>query len=219
MGKLEKLKIYSYSKDNFSKEIGRYQVRINPDSYTYNHAVRFTDIKNVAEGAGNPEQFNSMDKETVGFTIHFDGTGLFKDNRSVSKQIADFKKLAYEYNGDIHRTNYLKLSWGTLVFYCYLSKLNVSYTMFKSNGDPLRAKADASFSGFSNKKLLAAKANKKSPDVSHLKIYKSSDSLPLFCNEIYQEIDLYTEVAKRNKLDSFRNVPLGTELIFPSLKK
>jgi nucleoid-associated protein YgaU len=219
MGKLNKLKIYAYSDDSFRSLVGNYVVNINPESYTYNHAVQFSETKNVAEGAGNSGKFNSMDKETVGFSIHFDSTGIFDDQGSVNDQIVKFKKLVYQYNGDIHRTNYIKLSWGTLLFYCYLTRLDISYTLFKGNGDPLRAKADVSFSGFSNPKLLAATANKRSPDVNHLKTFKSHDSLPLFCEAIYNDINLYMEVAKANNLDSFRRIPLGTKLIFPALKK
>ena len=221
MGKLNKLKVYAFSDDSFSLRslVGYYAVNINPDSYTYNHAVQFSETKNVAEGAGNAGKFNSMDKETVGFSIHFDNTGIFGHKGSVNDQIHEFKKLVYHYNGQIHRTNYIKLSWGTLVFYCYLTRLDISYTLFKSNGDPLRAKADVSFTGFSNPKLLAAKANKQSPDVNHLKTFKSHDSLPLFCEAIYNDINLYMEVAKANNLDSFRKIPLGTKLIFPALKK
>ncbi len=219
MGKLNKLKIYAYANDNFEKAVGKYIVNINPESYTYNHAVRFSDRKVVAQGSGASESFNSMDKETVGFTIYFDGTGIFDDKGSVYHQISEFKKLVYEFNGDIHRTNYLKLSWGILVFYCYLTRLNINYTLFNSNGNPLRAKADVSFSGFANKKLLAAKVKLNSPDLSHLKTYKGHDSIPLFCDEIYSDVNLFMEVARVNNLDSFRKVPIGTQLIFPALKK
>ncbi|WP_452223625.1 CIS tube protein [Lacinutrix chionoecetis] len=219
MGKLNKLKIYAYSNDTFRSEVGNYTVNINPESYSYNHAVKFSDTKNVAEGAGNSGKFNSVDKETVGFSIYFDGTGIFKEKGSVNDQIIKFKKLVYQYNGKIHRTNYIKLSWGTLVFYCYLTKLDISYTLFKDNGNPLRAKADVSFSGFSNSKLLAASANKQSPDVNHLKVVKIHNTIPLFCNEIYDDSSLYIQIAEANKLDSFRNVPIGTKLLFPPLKK
>ncbi len=219
MGKLNKLKIYAYADDSFNSEVGNYELNINPESYTYNHAVKFSDAKNVAEGAGNPGKFNTMDTETVGFTIYFDTTGIIASKGSVNDQLHKFKKLVYQYNGQKHRTNYIKLSWGTLLFYCYLTRLDVTYTLFKSNGDPLRAKADVSFSGFSNPKLLAAMARKASPDVNHLKTFSSHDSLPLFCRDVYNDIALYMEVADANGLDSFRKIPLGTQLVFPPLKK
>ncbi len=219
MGVLNKLKIYAFADDKFNKFVGDYTVNINPESYTYNHAVSFSDTKNVAEGAGNSGKFNSVDRETVGFTIHFDGTGIFESRKSVNKQLLEFKKLVYKYNGQIHRTNYIKLSWGTLLFYCYLTKLDVTYTLFKSNGDPLRAKADVSFSGFSNPKLLAALSNKQSPDVNHVRVFASHDSIPLFCDNVYDDVELYMELAAANGLDSFRKVPIGTKLVFPPLKK
>lgn len=209
----------AFKDDTFRKSAGIVQVNINPESYTHNHAVKFSDSKNVAEGAGNSGKFNAVDKETVGFTVHFDGTGVIDSKLGVDAQILSFKKIIYNYNGDIHRTNYLVLSWGTLLFYCYLTKLDITYTMFKSNGLALRAKADVSFSGFTNSKLMAASANKGSPDVNHLKTFKSHDSLHLLCDEIYDNTNLYAEVARANNLDSFRDIPLGTKLMFPQLKK
>ena len=219
MPDFDKLKVYAYSDDSFSTEVGTYTVNINPESYTYNHAVQFSDSKNVAEGAGNAGKFNSIDKETVGFTIYFDSTGIFDSKDSAEEQLTKFKDLVYKYNGNIHRTNYIKLSWGTLLFYCYLTRLDVSYTLFNTNGDPLRAKADVSFTGFSNPKLLAAMVKKSSPDVNHVKKFSSHDTMPVLCSQIYRNIDLYMQVAEINKLDSFRNVPIGTNLVFPPLKK
>ena len=219
MGILDKLKILAFSDDTFLKPAGMLQVSINPESYTHNHSVQFSDKKNVAEGAGNSGKFNTVDTETVGFSIHFDGTGVTDAILNVDAQILLFKKVAYNYNGKIHRTNYLVLSWGTLLFYCYLTKLDITYTMFDSYGLALRAKADVSFSGFTNSKLLAASANKGSPDVNHLKTFKSHDSILLFCDEVYDDSGLYMEVAKANDLDSFRDIPVGTQLVFPALKK
>lgn len=219
MPDFDKLKVYAYSDDSFSSEVGSYTVNINPESYTYNHAVQFSDNKNVAEGAGNSGKFNSIDKETVGFTIYFDGTGIFESKETAQVQLNNFKDLVYKYNGDIHRTNYIKLSWGTLLFYCYLTKLDVTYTLFSSTGEPLRAKANVSFTGFSNPKLLSAQINKRSPDVNHVKIFSSHDSLPLMCRDVYRDIDLYMQVAELNNLDSFRNVTTGTKLVFPPLNK
>ena len=81
--------------------------------------------------------------------------------------------------------------------------------MFSPDGNPLRAKADVGFSGFSDAKLMAAKANKQSPDMSHLKVMKPTNNIPMFCAEIYKDSTLYTEVARANDLDSFRKIKNG----------
>lgn len=219
MSSLVKLKLYAYSDSAFSSEVGNYEVAINPESYTHNHSVKFSDSKSLAEGAGNAPKFNSIGTETVDFTVYMDGTGIAGNTTSVEDQISSLKEIAYDYNGDSHRTNYVKLSWGSLVFYCNLTKMNINYTMFSASGDPLRAKVDVGFSGFTDSKLMAATANKSSPDMSHLKTMTVSDSIPLYCAEIYKNSDLYIEVARANDLDSFRNVPIGKSIMFPQLNK
>lgn len=219
-GSLTKLKIYAYSDASFSSQEGQpFEVNINPESYTHNHSVEFSNSKSLAEGEGNAPKFNSMGLETVDFTMYLDGTGIAGKKKSVKSQVEGFKKVAYKYNGKSHRTNYLKLSWGSLLFYCNLTKLSLNYTMFSGNGDPLRAKADVSFSGFTSAKLMAAKANKQSPDMSHLKKMKVTDTIPLYCDEIYDQGDLYIEVAKANDLDTFRSVKVGRSIIFPQLNQ
>ena len=54
--------------------------------------------------------------------------------------IKAFKQLVYQYNGTIHSPNYLQVVWGGLAFKCRLTSLNIDYTLFDSNGAPLRAK-------------------------------------------------------------------------------
>lgn len=215
------LTIMAYKDTNFSSLIGTYKVNINPESYSHNHSVSFGNKKKVAEGAGNPESFNTIDTETVSFDIVFDGTPIFKSftEEEVATQIEKFKELTYKYNGEIHRNNYLKLSWGTFLFYGYLTELNINYSMFKRDGDPLRAKASVSFSGFVDKELLAQTANKQSPDMSHIKRVMVTDTLPLFCDEIYGNPNLYMAVAYANNLDTFRELKIGGVITLPALEK
>jgi hypothetical protein len=216
---LVKLKLIAYSDTSYSSEEGTFVASINPESYTHNHGVKFSETKSVAEGEGNAPKFNSVDTETVDFSIYLDGTGVAGNKKTVGAQISELKKVIYQYNGKNHRTNYIKILWGSLVFYCNLTKLSINYTMFSPNGKPLRAKADVSFSGFTNAKLMAAKANKQSPDMSHLKVMKPTNNIQLFCSEIYKEGSLYIEVARANDLDTFRKVRDGKVLLFPQLNK
>ena len=41
------------------------------------------------------------------------------------------------------------------------------------------------------------------------------DTLPLLCREIYGSASYYLRVAQVNRLDDFRNLTAGQELIFP----
>ncbi|HEU6454372.1 MAG TPA: peptidoglycan-binding protein, partial [Roseateles sp.] len=64
-----------------------------------------------------------------------------------------------------------------------------------------------------------AMAQDQSPDLTHKRVVKAGDRLPLLCNEIYGTPHLYLQVAAANGLDDFRNLAPGTQLFFPPLEK
>ncbi|MCB0375027.1 MAG: hypothetical protein KDD04_03815, partial [Sinomicrobium sp.] len=156
---LEKLLIKAYSDPKFSSSAGQYEADINPEKFTHNHSISYTDPTNAAS-EGNTPKFKSIGPESVSFTLQFDATGIIKmsKDRDVVAAIEALKAVTYTYVGNIHRSNYLVISWGTFVFPCTLDSLNVNYTMFKSDGTPLRATADVSFKAYINedtKKIIA----------------------------------------------------------------
>ena len=76
-----------------------------------------------------------------------DGTGvteigllnLFAPPPTVEDQIAAFKKLAYDVNGDIHTPNFLRLVYGdNIKFDCLLSKLTITRQSFDRDGSAVR---------------------------------------------------------------------------------
>lgn len=55
--------------------------------------------------------------------------------------------------------------------------------------------------------------------MSRLITVKEGETLPYLCHKIYGDSLLVRQVARFNNLNSFRNIPAGTELLFPPLKK
>ena len=70
-----------------------------------------------------------------------------------------------------------------------------------------------------NGKEERKKFSKQSPDMSRLVTVKEGETLPYLCHRLYGDSLLVREVARFNELDSFRNIPAGTQLLFPPLKK
>ena len=66
-------------------------------------------------------------------------------------------------------------------------------------------------------KKRVKKENKSSPDLTHSRIVKNGDTLPLLTKEVYGTSAYYLRVAQVNKLDDFRNLTPGQELFFPPL--
>lgn len=225
-GSLVKMKVEAYSDPKFKKPVGApYTVMINPEKYSHGFQICYNDVQAQGSPGGTP-QFNKIPSDTVSFELVFDGTGVVPTplpgvipwgEDGIADQIAAFKNLVFTYNGNIHSPNYLKLVWGKLLFKCRLTKLDVSYTLFKPDGTPLRARANASFKGFNDEVELQLQANKTSPDLSHVLTVKAGDTLPLMCDDVYGRSDYYIQVARVNGLADFRRIKVGTQLLFPPL--
>jgi len=215
-GSLEKLKIIAYKDENFGSQIGEYPVQVNPEKYTHDHKTSFTNKKST-ETSGVTTKYVAISPEAVKFDLYFDVTGVIGGITSIADAIQQFKDLVYTYNGSIHSPNYLKLLWGSLIFKCRLTSLNIEYTLFKPSGIPLRAKAGVSFEEYISPEELARRANKSSPDLSHVRLIRAGDTLPLLCHNIYGDSKYYLQVAHVNGLTDFRNLQVGTRIEFPPL--
>jgi len=142
----------------------------------------------------------------------------FGEAETVEKQVEEFKKLLMGYNGDKHQTAYLKLIWGGYNLDCRLKSMDIEYYLFRKDGRPIRAKVKCMFKGTIDYKLMVAKENKRSPDLTHERIFEMNDRLALMAEDIYESNDYYIDVAKNNKLLSFRKVNEGQKLNFPPIK-
>lgn len=100
-----------------------------------------------------------------------------------------------------------------------VAKMNVDYSLFNGSGDALRAKVGMEFVGNMASDEERKKYPKNSPDMSRLITVKDGDTLAKLCYETYGDSTLVAQVARFNNLNGFRNIPTGTELLFPPLRK
>ena len=207
---------------------------LNPESYSESLSIKIND-ENPIGGKGESTKFAGVDSPKLNLKFLFDGTGVvqnpsgiklintFKRKKaqllSVKDQIDHFKDVVFHYDGEIHQPHYLKINWGQLEFRGRLSKLNINYTLFSPNGYPLRAVAETEFISSRSKGFIEKDKNNSSPDLSHYRVVKAGDTLPLLTKEIYGDPKYYLEVARINKITNFRNLKLGTELVFPPIEK
>lgn len=225
-GSLEKMTVTAYRQDDYTQQVGTpFKVMINPEKYSHGYEICYTDPQAQGSPGGSPN-FNKTPSETVSFELVFDGTGVVPTDvpgvvpytgDGIAEQIATFQELAFSYDGKVHSPNYLKIVWGSFLFKGRLSKLEVSYTLFKPDGTPLRARAQITVLRYTNEERLAKGANRQSPDVSHLVTVQAGETLPLLCFRIYGDSAPYPQVARANDLTDFRRIPAGRELLFPPL--
>src|SRR5438270_45498 len=89
----------------------------------------------VRDGTGGSEDFDRIPSETVKFELVFDGTGVVPSalpgvvpftGDGVKEQIDAFKSLVFTYKGKIHSPDYVQLAWGSFLFNCRLSSLDLN---------------------------------------------------------------------------------------------
>ncbi len=191
--KLEKLKIKAYkSRDRSEKDlIGTFKAMFNPESFSQKYEIIYG--KNQGSNTtGKEVNYSLSEPSDLNLRLVLDGTGVNKigiapagGQKKVSERIEEFLDLTFRMNGDIHEPNFLKVEWGDLIFSCRLASVNISYTSFNRDGTPLRAELDVTLLSDEAVKKRIAEEKKTSPDLTHSRIVKSGDSLPLLTKEIY----------------------------------
>lgn len=217
MAELKYLKITGYSDEGFSSQVGTYQALINPDKYTQSFHVNYSDDQGLGTANATLKYTKSLPQE-VSFELLLDGTGVLSSSRTdVGAELESLKNVVYTYNGQIHKPNYLVLNWGNLDFQCCLTSMSVNASLFKSDGSILRARVSLSFKNFQSPKEIAAKSNKRSPDMTHERIVVAGDTLPAMTQAIYGDSKYYLKVASYNGLYNFRSLVPGSKIFFPPL--
>lgn len=224
-GSLERMLVTAYSDPDYNSQTGEaFTVWINPASYSHDFTISYADRQGPGSNGPSPE-FNRVGQEAISFELVFDATGVVPPpipgaplpSDGVAGLIDRFIALVATVNGVIHRPNYVKLSWAQLQFQCVLTSLKITYTLFKPDGTPIRAKVAVTFLSFASEKQLAAEVNKTSPDLTHRVTVLAGDTLPALCHRIYGNSGYYLKVAGYNRLAGFRSLRPGMELVFPPL--
>lgn len=239
-GSLEKLKIIGYKDAELKEPIGGgaglekltagvFIALINPASISLSYSTNFVDKK---DGSLTPEAtYTGGNPPVLSFDLVLDGTGALANAAvsnavSLAAQIEYFKNACYYYVSTEHDLPYVQIQWGTALasykhasFVGRLDSFKINYTLFSSLGIPLRAKLSASFKGTQDPVSGFKMLNTSSPDLTHLITIKAGDTLPMLCKKIYNNAQMYHQIAKINKLNNFRDLKPGLQLEFPPIKQ
>lgn len=218
----------------------KYEVQINPESYTLNHNVHYTRDNAIGKPGDDPK-YDHTSPTTLEFTIIFDGTGvvplkpdaldnvpivgavasLFSDKKEfdVMAQIREFSSVVYDFSGEEHRPRRVRLTWGRQIYDGVLTSMSLNYKLFDASGTPLRVEARVSFESALLDIMYEAAYKPSSPDLTHKRTVVAGDTLPLMTHRIYGKPDYYIEVAKTNRLYNFRKLKEGKQVFFPPTKK
>lgn len=219
-GSLEPLKITGFTDEEFQDKIDGppYAVMINPESLKWNRRVEYNDDQDPDSSAPS-QKYCYTPSDKLSFDIVIDCTGIVDEKRTNMKtEIDSLEHIIFDFNGEIHRPNYVKIEWGSMItFKGVLETFDTSYTFFKPDGTPLRAKISLSFAGYISTETEKKLDQQQSPDITHLVNVVEGMMLPQLCQKVWKDDSRYVQVARYNDLNKFRDLTGIQKLIFPPI--
>jgi hypothetical protein len=229
--KLAKLTLTAYSESSrdASKKLGELTAQYNPETLSMKHESLFPSKQGIATSSSQARFSHSRSKQ-LNVSLVFDGTNvgyfgveLLFHVPTVAERVKQFLQLCYQVQSATHEPSYLKLSWDKGVlgpsFDCRLQSVDINYSAFDRDGSPLHATLTAVFLEDIDPQKQASIDRLSSPDLTHRRVVRNGDTLPLLCREIYGSAEHYLRVAEVNELDDFRELQPGSALIFPPFEK
>lgn len=219
LGELKKLTIYAFNNPELGPRhlVGEpFVALINPETYALDAKMEFRQAQGQGT-TGNQQPFEYKPPEELSFEFLFDNTGIIdgRPKENIYLDLETFSELLMGYDGSTHEPKFFLLVWGTLLFKGRCTALSINYKLFNPDGAPIRAVCKVTFKEFKEDNLRVAEDGAQSPDLTHYRIVKKGDTLPLLCYQVYGDSRYYLQVARVNKLNNYRNLRTGQELFFP----
>jgi hypothetical protein len=224
--KLEKFTVSAFTDNKRTKPASppKFEAMFNPTTLERKYAIEYG--PGVGSNASGKElRYSHSPPTEINVNLVLDGTGASEmgvttfTSKSVEERVKNFLDVCYGYDGKIHQPHFLKAQWGILDEACRLVTADVTYTLFGRDGKPLRATIAAVFITAKEAYKREREENKESPDLTHSRIVRAGDTLPLLTEEIYGSGNHYLDVARFNDLDDFRRLAVGSEVSFPPLEQ
>lgn len=168
------------------------------------------DLDYLGEGVLNTGDISDNKKNSI---------EIIEKDGHVDRAIREFLDITQNITSETHTPNYLQINWGSYEFRGVLGSATVNYKLFNNSGLPVRATITANFDQSLSRKEQAAEAGRESADLTHKRVVKTGDTLPLIAKRIYGDPSFYIEIAKANNLKNFRNIEAGQQLILPPIGK
>jgi hypothetical protein len=217
---LELLKITGYTDEEFQSafEGQPYSVMINPDTIKWQRSIEYNE-QQAPDSSSASQKYKSTPSDKLNFDITIDCSGVVDAKRTdMSTEISALEAIVFTYNGEIHRPNFVIIQWGkNFIFKGVLTSFETSYTLFKPDGSPLRAKVSLSFSQYISPSTVKKLDKQESADVTHIVDVVEGNTLPQLCNDVWNDSSRYVDVARFNDLNKFRNLKGIDKLIFPPI--
>jgi len=202
----------------FNKEV---VALFNPNQIAIQKTTQWH-LRPKPESDTGKSQFTHGDPATLSMELFFDTYASRKDVRHYTKQI--FALTTVQEHGELHRPPLCKLEWGALNlsedYDCQwvLQSLNQRFTLFLSDGTPVRATLGCTFRQWRGDQAEEQILKKSSADVAKTRVVRRGDTLASIAHEQCGDPSRWRPIAKANGVENPRDLPPGKRLIIPTLR-
>ena len=214
-GPLEKLKIKN---EDTGEE---FSVLFNPSEYSIDVAAKWSEQEKRGQ---KPElQYTGAERRKLAMELFFDTYEAQTDVREHTVKLANL----LVFNKEKHRPPKVTLSWGRgapggafaeFPFTGVLESLKQRFTLFLSDGTPVRAKVAVSFIQFSLTEEELKKNEAHSSDKTKTYLVKQGDTVSGIAALFYKDPTQWRHIAEANDIENPRQLQAGTVLTIPAFE-
>lgn len=194
-------------------------VQFNPGELSVDKSVTFAEQS--IPGLDSPiQQFVSGDAETLSLELFFD---VYEERDT--DQPDDVRDLTDEVNrlllvdGELHAPPIVRFAWGTIAFTAVVQSANTTFTMFRADGTPVRARMDLTFLEYTPPAEQLQGEPRHSADRTSVRRLIEGDTLPAIAGEEYGQPERWRRIADANDIENPRRLQPGAELVIPVLER
>ncbi|HSA50426.1 MAG TPA: LysM peptidoglycan-binding domain-containing protein [Yinghuangia sp.] len=196
----------------------RTRVLFNPEEYTVNRETTFAQL--AVPGLSAPVvQFVHGNARTLEMELFLDSleasdqAAAGSDVRVLVRRIVDLMDI----DPTLHAPPPLVFTWASLTFTCVLTRVSQRFVMFRTDGTPVRARLNVTFSEFRNVDMEAKEVKRQTADYTKAHVVVAGETLQTIAWSEYGSATVWRAIALRNKLDDPRVLPVGATLHLPRL--
>ena len=209
---LEKAVIKILEGSNKGNEV---PVLFNPSEYSLEISNSFEEKS--LPGLSNPVvQFVNGQAQALSMELLFD-TWTDGANEDVSKKTNEFVQML-AIDSDLHAPPPVEFKWGSFAFKAYIEKISQRFTMFNSDGSPVRATLNVSFKQYRPLPEQLAKTKLLSSDKTKRRVLTADDSLWAIAAREYGETKYWRHIAAHNRIANPRLLQPGVVIQLPPLE-
>ena len=191
---------------------GPIPVLFNPTQYSLDESNQIAEIG--IPGLGSPIlQYVRGNTRTLTVELFFDTYERQSDVRKHTERIYGLLGIQRE----THVPPICTFAWGHFRFRCVLERVGGRFTLFLSDGTPVRATLNVTFKEFIDVEVEVRRTPTESADLVKTHTVKRGDTLSSIAAVEYADPAKWGPIADRNRIDNPRGLEPGRVLVIPPL--